>query len=56
MYVCICHAVVERQVREAIANGTDTWKKLSRETKIGTQCGDVCNRGQEVLRTGTGQS
>jgi bacterioferritin-associated ferredoxin len=39
MYVCICHAVVERQIREAIAGGTDTWKKLCRDLKVATQCG-----------------
>jgi bacterioferritin-associated ferredoxin len=39
MYVCICHAVTESQVREAIADGTDTWRKLCRRLKVGTQCG-----------------
>ena len=44
MYVCCCHAVVESQVREAIAGGTDTWKKLCNKLKVGTQCG-ICAIG-----------
>jgi bacterioferritin-associated ferredoxin len=39
MYVCICNAVNERRILQAIENGTKTWKALSHELNIGTQCG-----------------
>jgi len=39
MYVCVCNAVTEKQVYEAIDNGAKTIKALSRQLNVGTQCG-----------------
>ncbi|MBS1993408.1 MAG: (2Fe-2S)-binding protein [Cyanobacteria bacterium SZAS LIN-2] len=41
MYMCSCHAVVQSQIVRAIAEGTTTWKQLTRKLKISTQCG-IC--------------
>jgi bacterioferritin-associated ferredoxin len=39
MYVCICHAVNEAAIKKAIENGMTTWKAVTHEMHVGTQCG-----------------
>jgi bacterioferritin-associated ferredoxin len=39
MYVCVCNAVTERQVRESVACGADSLDQLSFETGLGVCCG-----------------
>jgi bacterioferritin-associated ferredoxin len=39
MYVCICHAVTDREIRERIADGACSLRELRAELKVGTQCG-----------------
>ncbi len=48
MYVCICHAVTERQVSDAIASGAATEEDVGDLTGAGTTCGGcvlrICER------------
>ena len=48
MYVCICHAVTERQVAAAIADGATTEDDVGDRTGAGTTCGGcvlrICER------------
>jgi len=39
MWVCICNAVNERRISQAVQDGTNNWKELCRELKIASQCG-----------------
>jgi len=39
MYVCVCNAVTERQVQQAINAGAVTAAQLKRELNIATRCG-----------------
>lgn len=39
MYVCICHAVTDREIRDCIADGAHSMRELRAELKVGTQCG-----------------
>lgn len=39
MYVCVCNAVSERAIRQAVANGTQTLEGLRMRTGCGTCCG-----------------
>ncbi|HET7843621.1 MAG TPA: (2Fe-2S)-binding protein [Xanthomonadales bacterium] len=39
MYVCICNAVTDRQIREAAAKGVECLDGLACETGAGTCCG-----------------
>jgi bacterioferritin-associated ferredoxin len=39
MYVCICRAVTEAEVRGCIANGACTVKDIARSCAAGTGCG-----------------
>lgn len=39
MFVCICNAVSEKRIREAIAEGADDFETLQAETSVATCCG-----------------
>jgi bacterioferritin-associated ferredoxin len=39
MYICICNAVTERQVRECAARGCHSLDQLAFETGLGVGCG-----------------
>ena len=39
MYVCVCNAITEEQVRQAIAEGADSLDELCAVLGLGDQCG-----------------
>ncbi len=39
MYVCLCKAVTDGQIREAVAGGCASMKQLAKELGVATQCG-----------------
>jgi bacterioferritin-associated ferredoxin len=50
MYICICKAVTENQICEAIRSGACTRKEITECLKVGTVCGK-CNREiRDLLR------
>jgi len=51
MYVCICHAVTDSQIENAIEGGAVTMQELSSELKVGTQCGQCCACAKKVLNS-----
>ncbi len=46
MYVCICNAVTDRDIREAVERGIHSFEGLRRELKVATCCGrcEACAR------------
>ncbi|MER6303464.1 (2Fe-2S)-binding protein [Kitasatospora sp. NPDC001539] len=49
MYVCMCHAVTEDQVKKAIDAGADTPRRIAQGCKAGTDCGSCVRRIQALL-------
>ncbi|MEV7779136.1 (2Fe-2S)-binding protein [Kitasatospora sp. NPDC088351] len=49
MYVCMCHAVTEDQVKKAIDAGADTPRRIAKGCKAGTDCGSCVRRIQALL-------
>ncbi|MFD7591485.1 bacterioferritin-associated ferredoxin [Kitasatospora sp. NPDC059812] len=49
MYVCMCHAVTEDQVKKAIDAGAETPRQIARGCKAGTDCGSCVRRIQALL-------
>lgn len=39
MYICLCHAVTDRTINEALENGASSVTELMKELKVATQCG-----------------
>ena len=49
MYVCICNAVTDKQIREAAKDGvTDLWG-LERELGVASGCGSCRETASEIL-------
>jgi bacterioferritin-associated ferredoxin len=49
MYVCVCHAVTDRAIREASRRGIRTVDQLAMETGLGTCCGSCRPMADEIL-------
>ena len=49
MYICICNAVTERQVRECARRGCCSLDDLSVELGVGTACGRCRPVAKEIL-------
>ena len=49
MYVCICHGVTDRAIREAAESGVRDVAELAIETGIGTGCGSCVGLAQQLL-------
>ena len=50
MYVCVCNAVTDSDIREAADNGVHTLKQLRRKTGCGSTCGNCEEMAAEVLQ------
>lgn len=49
MYICICHAVTERAIHEAVDRGVSTYRELSFNTGCGTQCGSCAKTARQLF-------
>ncbi len=50
MYVCVCRAVTDRQIREAAMRGARTLRDLRRELGIARECGSCAACARDCLR------
>lgn len=51
MYVCICNAITERQVRECASRGTCSVQDLEATLGIGAGCGRCRECAEEILKS-----
>ena len=49
MYVCICHAVNDSAIRQAVNEGASSFRDLSTMTGCGTQCGTCVPLAREMM-------
>jgi bacterioferritin-associated ferredoxin len=50
MYVCVCNAVTDSDIRNAVNGGVHNLKQLRQETGCGTDCGSCNEMAVEVLQ------
>jgi bacterioferritin-associated ferredoxin len=50
MYVCVCQAVTDRQIREAAEGGARTLKDLRRDLGVARDCGRCASCARECLQ------
>ncbi len=50
MYVCICHAVTDREVAQVIADGARTEEEVGAACGAGTGCGSCLDRICAMIR------
>lgn len=49
MYICVCKAVKDSQIRSAVKGGICSLRELTRELGVGTGCGKCVPTAQQVL-------
>ena len=49
MYVCICNAVTDRQIKTAVQEGHETFEKIQQQLDVGTCCGKCEPHTKEVI-------
>ncbi|KXX63471.1 (2Fe-2S)-binding protein [Marichromatium gracile] len=50
MYVCVCNAVTDRQIRDAATNGISSLSELRRTLAVPGPCGRCARCAHELLR------
>ncbi len=51
MYVCLCKAVTDSQIRQAAESGCSTMRCLNKELGVATQCGKCAKDARQILKT-----
>ncbi len=49
MYVCICQAVTDKQIRRAAARGVDNLYELREHLGVASNCGSCADQAQSIL-------
>ena len=49
MYVCICNAVTDSEIRKAVDDGVSSLKQLRRKTGCASSCGCCQAEAMEIL-------
>lgn len=50
MYVCVCYAVTQKQIHQAIAEGAGTVKQLREKLKVTGCCGSCLDSVKNCLQ------
>ena len=50
MYICICNAITEKQIRSAAKAGVSDVRGLQAELGVATNCGSCTDTAAEILR------
>lgn len=48
--ICSCRNVTKKDIKDAIKNGTSTFKELKQETKITKGCGKCKKKAKKVFK------
>jgi bacterioferritin-associated ferredoxin len=51
VYVCICHAVTDRQVREVVDRGVGSVAELQMHLPVGACCGRCVDTAEQIIET-----
>lgn len=49
MYVCICHAVTDRQIREVVNRGANSLPDVQQQVPVGGCCGRCQDTAQQIV-------
>ena len=50
MYICICHAVTDREIKHAAKSGASSMKDLRKTLNVGTTCGRCSSCAKDLLK------
>lgn len=49
MYICICNAITEAELRQSVAAGASSYEELQLETGVGSCCGTCAGAAAALL-------
>ena len=49
MYVCLCNAVSDKQIKKAISDGASSVEEIQQVSNVGKNCGSCIYAVQEML-------
>ncbi len=49
MYICLCRAITDDEIKQAISSGSNCVEALQHELGVSTQCGQCLESVQEIL-------
>lgn len=49
MIICICNRISDRQIKEAIEKGVQTFDELRKELPVSTNCGKCRSTVEDIL-------
>ncbi|NRA23748.1 MAG: (2Fe-2S)-binding protein [Oleispira sp.] len=55
MYVCICNAVNEKAIHQAVSDGAKSVRDVRRCLNVGSQCGQCVRHAHEVVEQAKSQ-
>lgn len=50
MYVCVCQAVTERQVRQAVQDGMHSMRALREHLGVASECGKCASCAHGIIK------
>ncbi len=50
MYVCVCQAITDRQVREAVHSGVQSMRGLRQHLGVASECGKCARCAHGILK------
>ncbi len=51
MYICVCRAVTDKQIRQAVAEGASNLRALRAQLGVASQCGKCAQCAMGLVRT-----
>lgn len=50
MYVCLCHAVTDTQIKDAVIQGDCSLADVKKRLGVGDQCGKCVNMASQIIQ------
>ena len=50
MYVCICHGIKEKDIKEAVSDGAQSVRDIKNSLNVGSQCGKCICYAVKVIQ------
>lgn len=49
MYVCLCRGITDQDIKDSIANGSETFRDIREELDVGTCCGRCVPETRQLI-------
>ncbi|BDM65792.1 (2Fe-2S)-binding protein [Shewanella sp. NFH-SH190041] len=50
MFVCVCHAITDSQIRQAVAAGAHSLAEVKQQLGVASQCGKCAKLAGQIIK------